>query len=229
MSIFGKKNNIITYTVNKAVNKEMYITIQNGEVVVNAPWYFSSSKIQAAVEEKKNWILSKINEYEKQNIPNIQSVKIFGKNYDIKVLYQNIDTPELNLEENYEIKIILPMKYKKIGNEQILKISIEKMYQQIAYTQIENIMEKIRLMLGIAPEEYSIEKLEGELAKCVGGNKIIINPELMQFKKEIIEYVIAHEFCHIKYKTHCKSFNDMLEKNFENYVKIEKELSGYKF
>ena len=54
MSIFGKKNNIITYTVNKAVNKEMYITIQNGEVVVNAPWYFSSSKIQAAVEEKKN-------------------------------------------------------------------------------------------------------------------------------------------------------------------------------
>ena len=140
MSIFGKKNNIITYTVNKAVNKEMYITIQNGEVVVNAPWYFSSSKIQAADEEKKNWILSKINEYEKQNNPNIQSVKIFGKNYDIKVLYQNIDTPELNLEENYEIKITLPIKYKKIGNEQILKISIEKMYQQIANTQIDNII-----------------------------------------------------------------------------------------
>ena len=229
MSIFGKKNNVITYTVNKAINREMYITIQNGEVVVNAPWYLSSSKIQEAVEQKKNWILSKMNEYAELNNPNIQSVKIFGKYYDVKVYYKNIITPELNLEENYQIKIILPIKYKKIGNEQILKISIEKMYEQIANNEIDNIMEKVRLILGLAPEDYAIEQLDSELAKCVGSKKIIINPKLMQFKKEVIEYVIAHEFCHIKYKTHCKSFIDLMEKNFENYSKIEKELSGYKF
>jgi len=229
MSIFGKKNNVITYTINKAIKREMYITIQNGEVVVNAPWYFTQSKIQSLVEEKKNWILNKINEYEKQNISNIQSVKIFGENYDIKVEYQNIETPELNLEENYEIKIILPTKYKKIGNEQILEMSIDKMYEQIANNEIDNIMERVRIMLGIAPDEYFIAKLDGELAKCLAQKSIIINPELMKFKRETIEYVIAHEFCHLKYKTHCKSFNDMLEANFVNYIKIEKELSGYKF
>ena len=102
MSIFGKRNNVITYTVNKATNRDMYITIQNGEVIVNAPWYFTQNKIQAVVEEKKNWILSKINEYQQQS-SNMQSVKIFGKNYDLKVVYSNIDTPELNIEENYEI------------------------------------------------------------------------------------------------------------------------------
>ena len=53
MSIFGKRNNVITYTVNKATNRDMYITIQNGEVIVNAPWYFTQNKIQAVVEEKK--------------------------------------------------------------------------------------------------------------------------------------------------------------------------------
>ena len=99
MSIFGKRNNVITYTVNKATNRDMYITIQNGEVIVNAPWYFTQNKIQAVVEEKKNWILSKINEYQQQS-SNMQSVKIFGKNYDLKVVYSNIDTPELNIEEN---------------------------------------------------------------------------------------------------------------------------------
>jgi len=229
MSIFGKKNNVITYTINKAIKREMYITIQNGEVVVNAPWYFTQSKIQSLVEEKKNWILNKINEYEKQNISNIQSVKIFGKNYDVKVEYKNMETPELNLEENYEIKIILPTKYKKIGNEQILKMSIEKMYEQIANTEIDNIMEEVRIMLDIAPEEYSIKKLNGELAKCINQKLIIINPEIMKFKRETIEYVIAHEFCHLKYKTHCKSFNDMIESKFVNYIKIEKDLSGYKF
>ena len=226
MSIFGKRNNVITYTVNKAANRDMYITVQNGEVVVNAPWYFTSNRIQEAVREKKNWILSKIQEYEEE-IPNIQSVKIFGKNYDVKVIYKNIKTPELNIEENSEINIILPSKYKKIGYEQILKMSIEKMYEQIANNEIDDIMEKVRIMLGIAPEEYKIAKMQNTLGKCTEQKVIIINPELMQYKKEIIEYVIVHEFCHLKYKSHGKRFYEMIEKNIPNYLKYEKEIQNY--
>lgn len=227
MSIFGRRNNVITYTVNKAINRDMYITVQNGEVVVNAPWYFSSNKIQTLVEEKKNWILSKLKENE-QNLTNIQSVKIFGRYYDIKVSYKNIKTPELSLEENSEIKIILPIKYRKIGNEQILKISIQKMYEQIAINELESIMEKVRIMLGIAPEEYRIENTEKTLGKCI--DKIItINPNLMQFRKETIEYVILHEFCHLKYKSHCKKFYEIIEKNIIDYKKYEKELEGYQY
>ena len=229
MSIFGRKNDVITYTVNKAVNRDMYITVQNGEVVVNAPWYFTSNKIQEIVQEKKNWIMSKIKEYEDQNISNIQCVKIFGKNYDVKVEYKNIKTPELNIRENSEIEIILPNKYKKIGNEQILKMSIEKMYEQIANQEIDNIMEKVRIMLGIAPEEYVITKMNNTLGKCTDGKIIFINPELMKYKKEIIEYVIAHEFCHLKYKTHGKRFYQILEKNIPEYKKYEKEIQEYEF
>ena len=227
MSIFGRKDNVITYTVNKAVNTNMYITVQNGEVVVNAPWYFTSNKIQQMVQEKKNWILSKMQEYE-ENLPNMQSVKIFGKNYDIEVKYQNIKTPELNLEENYKIKIILPNKYKKIGNEQILKISIEKMYEQIAKNEIEGLMENARKMLGMAPEEYTVAKMKDTLGKCING-KITINPELMQFKKEVIQYVIAHEFCHLKYKTHGKRFYEIIEKHIPEYKKYERKVQNYEF
>lgn len=229
MSIFGKRNNVITYTVNKAVNRDMYITVQNGEVVVNAPWYFTSNKIQEAVKEKKNWILNQIKEYENNSLPNMQSVKIFGKNYDVEVSYKNIKNPELNLEENFKIEIILPNKYKKIGNEQILKMSIEKMYEQIANNEIESIMEKVRLMLGIAPEEYAITRIDNTLGKCIGGRIVVINPEIMQYKREIIEYVIAHEFCHLKYKTHGKRFYEMIEKYIPNYKKYEKEIQEYEF
>lgn len=227
MSIFGRKDNVITYTVNKAVNTNMYITVQNGEVLVKAPWYFTSNKIQQIVQEKKNWILSKMAEYE-ENLPNMQSVKIFGKNYDIEVKYKNIKTPELNLEKNYKIDIILPNKYKKVGNDQILKISIDKMYEQIAKNEIESFMENSRKMLGIAPEEYTVAKMKDTLGKCVNG-KITINPELMQFKKEVIEYVIAHEFCHLKYKTHGKRFYEIIEKHIPEYKKYEREIQSYKY
>lgn len=227
MSIFGRKENVITYTVNKAVNRNMYITVQNGEVVVNAPWYFTSNKIQQIVQEKKNWILSKMQEYE-ENLSNIQSVKIFGKNYDVQVEYKNIKAPELNLRENYKIEIILPAKYKKVGNEQILKMSIEKMYEQIANTEIEDIMEKTRKMLGIAPEDYEIRKMEKTLGKCEDG-KITIAPELMQYKREVIEYVVTHEFCHLKYKTHGKRFYQIIEKYIPEHKKYEREIQGFEY
>ena len=227
MSIFGRKENVITYTVNKAVNRNMYITVQNGEVVVNAPWYFTSNKIQQIVQEKKNWILSKMQEYE-ENLSNIQSVKIFVKNYDVQVEYKNIKAPELNLRENYKIEIILPAKYKKVGNEQILKMSIEKMYEQIANTEIEDIMEKTRKMLGIAPEDYEIRKMEKTLGKCEDG-KITIAPELMQYKREVIEYVVAHEFCHLKYKTHGKRFYQIIEKYIPEYRRYEREIQEFEY
>ena len=227
MSVFGRRNNVITYTVNKAVNRNMYITVQNGEVVVNAPWYFTSNKIQQIVQDKKNWILSKMQEYD-ENLSNMQSVKIFGKNYDIHIKYENMKTPELNLEENYKIEIILPNKYKKVGNEQILKLSIEKMYEQIANNEIESIMEKTRKLLGIAPEDYRIAEMDKILGKCTDG-KITINPELMQYKREVIEYVVAHEFCHLKYKTHGKRFYQIIEKHFPEYKKYEREVQEYEY
>ena len=225
--MFGKKENVITYTVNKAINTNMYITVQNGEVVVNAPWYFTANKIQQIVQEKKNWILSKMQEYE-EDISNIQSVKIFGRNYDVQVNYQKIQTPELSLKENYKIQIALPIKYKKIGNEQVLKMSIEKMYEQIANNEMEDIMEKTRKMLGFAPEDYEVRTIDGKIAKCEDG-KITINPKLMQYKKETIEYVITHEFCHLKYKSHGKRFYQIIEKYIPNYKKYEREISEYEY
>ena len=97
---------------------------------------------------------------------------------------------------------------------------LEKMYQQIANNEIEVIMERTRKMLGMAPEEYTVAKMNDTLGKCVNG-KITINPELMQYKKEIIEYVVIHEFCHLKYKTHSKKFNELIEENIKYYKKYE--------
>ena len=46
------ENKTIAYTVNKARIKNVYISIQNGEVVVKAPWYVTQNQIQEVVERK---------------------------------------------------------------------------------------------------------------------------------------------------------------------------------
>ena len=70
-------------------------------------------------------------------------VPVLGIDYRVKITYKNIKVAELNIE-NKTIKISLPNKYKRTNNKVILDLAIEKMYEQIAKVEIENVMEKMR-------------------------------------------------------------------------------------
>ena len=231
MSIYRSRNNVIEYTVNKAMTSGIYISVQNGEVLVNAPWYVTSSQIQEIVEEKRKWILEKISEYEVQKSNkrkfNNKTICMLGKQYNLLIDYTNISVPEVNMQKE-KIEILLPNKYKKIDNTKILKLIINKIYNTMAEQEIEMAMEKARVLLGFAPEDYKIEKMEKTLAKCE--NKIItINPDIIFFDRKIIEYVIIHEYCHLKYKTHSKNFMQMIKKHVKNYEVYEEKIKEFKF
>ena len=62
------KNNIIAYTVDRSSVSGLYILVANGQVVVRAPWYLSTQKIQQYVEEKTKWIVEKLREHEDKDV-----------------------------------------------------------------------------------------------------------------------------------------------------------------
>ena len=147
-------------------------------------------------------------------------VPVLGTDYKVKIVYKNIKVAELDVEDKI-IKISLPNKYKKANKERILDIAIDKMYEQIAKVEVERAMEKTRILLGFAPEDYEIRKMSEELGRCEE-NKITINPEIVKYDREVIDSIVLHEYCHLKYKSHCKSFIKMLEKYEPNYKKYER-------
>ena len=95
-------------------------------------------------------------------------VPVLGTDYKVKIVYKNVKVAELDVEDKL-IKISLPNKHKKENNEKILDLAIEKMYEQIANVEIERAMEKTRIMLGFAPEEYEIAKID-TLGACKNKN-----------------------------------------------------------
>ena len=150
-------------------------------------------------------------------------VPILGKDYRVKIIYRNTKIIELDVEGK-NIIISLPNQYKKVENTKVLDLAIDKMYEQIAKVEVERAMEKTRIMLGFAPEDYEIKNMKKEIGRCVNG-KITINPKIVMFHRDVIDFIVLHEYCHLKYKTHSKYFYRMLEKyepNFEKYEKILK-------
>ena len=155
-------------------------------------------------------------------------VVIFGRNFRLRIFYKNIKISELNLLGK-DIQVFLPNKYKKIGNVKILNIALDKMYASIAKDEIERVMEKTRLTLGFAPEDYEIKKIHGALANCSDDKKITINPEVVKYDRNVIEYIILHEFCHLKYKTHCRKFYELLESFMPNYRLYARQIENMKY
>ena len=221
MGFLKNKSGVITYTIDKNIKNDLYISVQNGEVVVSAPWYFSRNQIQEIVEEKKRWIVEKIKEHDqkKENYINTGIVRILGEDFAINIRYKNIKTLTVDIEES-AIKIELPNKYKKVEEKELLKVLVEKIYKIVAQREVERAMEKARIQLGFAPEDYKIEKIDNALGKCMQDKTIIINPEVVKYKPEVIDYVVLHEFCHLKYKIHSKGFYEMIRKCAPNYDKV---------
>ena len=148
-------------------------------------------------------------------------VPILGIDYRVKIIYKNIKITQLDVE-NKIIKISLPNRYKKMNNKQILDLAIDKMYEQIAKVEIERAMEKTRIMLKFAPEEYEIKKIK-TLGVC-RNKKITLNPEIVKYSRKIIDYIVLHQYCHLKYKNHTKEFFKMLEKYLPDYKECEEIL-----
>ena len=224
MNLFKSNNSVIQYTINKELGSNCYISVDGGEVVVSAPWYFSRKHIQTMIEEKKQWILEKIKEYQEQNnvYTNKGTISILGIPHQVRLYYKHINTPNINLVNN-NIEVVLPNKYKKADTTQILKILVEKLYNKLAIIEIEKVMEKTRLMLGFAPEDYSIKQLSNNLlATCDTEKKqITINPSIVKYDIKTIEYIILHQFCHLKYKIHAKGFWQMVKKYMPDYKNYE--------
>ena len=221
---------IIAYTVNKNFNNELYLSVQNGEVVVKAPWYYTNNQIQDIIEEKRQWILNKIKEYEmsqeKKYIRN-EVVKLLGEDCKVKINYKNLKKPTLTVEGK-NITICLPNKYKKLNRDEILVKLIEKLYDLVAQTEIEMSMERIRKLLGLAPEDYKIIRMN-RAAECTDEKIIKINPDIVKYDRETIDYIVLHQFCHLKYKTHSKGFKEMLNKYMPNYKQYEEKIILLKY
>ena len=199
MKTIKYQNKTIAYTVSKAKVKNFYISIQNGEVVIKAPWYATGNQIQSIVEEKRDWIMRKLEEYK--------------------------DSPKKAKEyADGKIVIILPLRLADQDNTEQIKKMIDKMYYMIAEREVEQAFEKIRRMVGLAPEEYRIRKVKSVWGSCSSNKKITINQNLMMYSRKALEYVVLHETCHLKYMNHSKKFWEMVEKYMPDYKEAEKEL-----
>lgn len=206
--------------------KNMYILIRNGKVIVKAPNAISENRIRNFINSKEEWINKKLKEFEKKSFKEKSYVsgevfKVLGNDYILNIEYGDFEKASVNLDNGY-INICVS------ENCETAKIKelIEKMYYKIALMIVDKSVNMWKNILKIAPDVVVIKKLKTAWGKCNSKRKITINPDLMKYDQRVIDYVVLHEFCHLRFMNHSKDFWNMVGKFMPDYKDLKKELKN---
>lgn len=127
-----------------------------------------------------------------------------------------------------EIENILLKKEKwilKKIREDILVIERKSKYTNETFKKIVlKYVDKYSRLIGVHPNKISIKQLKYAWGSCTSNRNISINYELIKYEEYIIEYVIVHELCHLRYMNHSKKFWELVEEYIPNYKECRKML-----
>ena len=112
-------------------------------------------------------------------------------------------------------------------NKKESKVEKEKIYSDEEFEKIVlKYIDKYTKILNVYVNKIRIKKIKYAWGSCTSKKNITINYELIKYNEDIIEYVIVHELCHLKYMNHSKKFWELVEKNIPNYKILRKRLKN---
>jgi len=81
-------------------------------------------------------------------------------------------------------------------------------------------------MHGFVINKISVRGQRSRWGSCSRRKNISLNYRLLQFRPEMIDYVIIHELCHLRHPNHSKAFWNEVAKYIPNYKLLDKELNS---
>lgn len=200
--------NNINYQVEivKKNNKNTYLRVKNGKIIVTTNYFVSSKQIEKLIRDNTSFINKCLDKYNNKIEDN--SFKLFGTEYDIIYGFSNteIETNKIYTKDSKSL------------NKYLTKYIYAIYEERLNYWY--NIFEE-----KIPVPNLKIRKMTSRWGVCnIKNHNVTLNLELSKYNTRCLDYVIVHELSHFIYPNHSKSFWNLVSKYYPNYKKIRKEL-----
>jgi hypothetical protein len=216
IQLAGKQLDYNCRVSKKAKYLQLRITHDNQlELVV--PGGYSLFEAERFLLKKSDWIAKHSFLFKKQN-----DFYYLGEKTAIVFFY------DLFLKK-YKVKFVnrvLTVKGPEQSDE-ILRYVFEVFLKHSAKKYLTVRVNELALKYGFEVKKFSLRGQKTRWGSCSHSGKISLNYRLMKLKKEIIDYIIIHELCHLRQMNHSKKFWLEVEKIIPGYKALKKELRQF--
>jgi len=203
--------------------KYLTISVSNGEVFVKAPLRMHAKKIECFIEDKKNWIIQKIDLYfEKYHrFLAVSEFREFTINGDL-LPYKFVGSKKIVLNSGV---LYLPSVFQDDNLE--LARQIKKFFIKYAKKYLLDRLNYFSRATNASYSDFAISNAKTKWGSCDIKKQIRLNWRLVLLPEKLQNYVILHELCHTYYLNHSKNFWRMLERICVGAKNLRKELKDY--
>lgn len=209
----------ITYQLERKKMKNMVMRIQeDGSLKVSANPYIPQNKIDAFLQERVSWILTK---QEKQHaiferiftsIQKNRSLYIFDEEYTIICVQSNKKGIQFLGSEVYVYYVNDKVECDTLLNKWIRQ-ECEKRFIEVIH-EFDHMLDDYRLSF----PELKVRKMKSRWGSCATrSNQITLNTNLLHLPKSFCEYVVLHELAHFVQPNHSKHFYQIIENYMPDY------------
>jgi predicted metal-dependent hydrolase len=202
------------YKLIRAKRRSTTIQIEDdATITVRAPFLMPKLLIDRFVNSKKSWVLKKQQQVQKQ-ISLIKRTYSHGDNY-------------LYLGQNYPLKITNNVRAKLLFADsfelaELLRPKAKILFEKWYKTQANELFaRRLTELSAVIQVKFSKLHLSGGIRRWGSysprSGTISLSWRLIMAPKEVIDYVIIHELCHIIQPNHSKHFWDVVVRYDANY------------
>ncbi len=199
----------------------------NKKVEVLAPADLSQEEIQGAMKRKAGWVKERLDWFEQMSQLAVdreyvggETFLYLGRQYRLKILYGTKRSP-VKLRGKF-FEVTLPQSMPQQDRREAVRRAMWRWYRAHAQEKIENIIGHYSERLRIDPPQFRVKYQAKRWGSCSQGSLLNLNLRIIMAPLSQIEYVVAHELCHLKYKDHSASFWELLRLILPNY-EVRKE------
>ncbi len=143
-----------------------------------------------------------------------------GEEINVEISYDLfVKKPQINFRDKKLIANI-PSNLISLTNDDIYNIWLKHKAKLFIPVRVKELSKKT----GFKFNKIAIRGQKTRWGSCTSGGKLSFNYRLLRFRKEIIDYVIIHELCHLKEMNHSGKFWKLVAGFCPNYKKLKIDL-----
>ena len=199
--------------------KTIAFAVDPGPVlIVRAPARTVVSEIEETIVQYQGWILQRMAGMREHTVSQPprkyvtgEEIPFLGNPVPLEVI------PVLGLEAKCEIrdglfKLQLPILLSDDAAREIGEAAVVAWFRKSAVDKFSERMEIWRRKLKVEPGRLIITDPKARWGSCDAKNNIRLSWRVLMAPLEIVDYVVAHELCHIVHRNHGPRFWSKLEK-----------------
>ena len=193
--------------------RRIQVKISKGQAVLIMPTRIAIARAMEFLKGNKKWLIENIAKQQRISFKPDSIISILGKEFIIK--YDNDQTKGISFNDK-ELLIC--------SNCTELEIRMKRFLATMLKRKINEIANYMGDRLGVIFNKISIRDMSSRWGSCSSRGNLSFSLKLIFTREEVLEYVVAHELCHLKEMNHGKNFWQLVEKIYPNWQQAKKWL-----